>query len=578
MRAAPLALLVLAAPAPAAAQDEFVTRSYDVRALDLEREEPTERIEVRPPLEAAVHPDDDRPPPLWLEPEVAEWPHVLAQRIAGVEWAELREGLLVVEGPPAVHAEVAELVEALVAQSVREVVLDAFWLAGADLPDTLGGVLASREVDALLAATTPAEHASATAPMARLVLLDSYAEVSAVVGYDVFASEGIVCADPLVAALRDGTEVTAIAGAMAGGALHLRVWARRTELSETRRFVVEALQDVELELPRSRSFVAHGSARIEDGGALVLGDAGSETGVLLVRARRTGQPDRRERPFVPAGDLTASPLVQRPIVLRMDTTRYDRFEWGGHPSRASQEPDSPFRSLDLWRDLERELLERDPASAIAPLADELWIRGAPELRALVAERVAACGARLGATYAVELRHGVVDAATGLRVATGELDAQELATRLEGRTLGACRLGDELQVFSGRESAYVADYWVDVSSGARATEPVVEVLLEGTSLWYQPARGPSGALSAWIDVQHQHAVRELVRQTVVFGTEVGGGSSRGEVELPRVAHHRTVSRLQLEDGVWRLACAAALPGTGRSFVAVIRVSLAPGEGT
>ncbi|MCB9915530.1 MAG: hypothetical protein H6828_10330 [Planctomycetes bacterium] len=588
MRTRSIALAVCLACGGAAAQEAAELRVYDLRPLLLAERWQGPPVDWRSMLDCLPLEEIELGGlPVPLEPraigEGALQSYVLEGFLIdalGESWTmaescdlDTDSGLMRVVAPAAVQALAADVLVGLETRALRQVELEAWVLPRAALTAAPRSVLAPAEVDALLAAHAPARTARARVPLGHAAALEAGAWRALLYDYDVEVATFAEVADPEVSVAREGLRLGAVVNDLAGGGYLLRAWGRNAELLEVREVRPDPDSPMILELPRATCARWAGSARVVDGGGLLLGVSEDASGACLVRVRVTPPaPDAR---WVPLGELTAAPLVvEPPWTLGPQIS-------GGWPGPAEADPlyllDSPgtVHDADAIVIAAQGLgLEARELGAL-PLLGQAWVVGGAEAAARLREGVRVIGAARTRNVEVEVRYGTLTDASGLA-------ADALAERLDGRLRGACCVGDTLTLVGGEEAMYLKDFDVEIAQASSIADPIVDACFEGVTAWCQPALTSSGALACIVELEYQRLLGPWTPREVVFGPEPQSRDygepeklrpqRRGAIEETATTRADVSLVVQPEPGAWALVASHSLPSTPETFFAVARFAL------
>lgn len=594
-------LLGLATPGPFigplhAQDDEAVVRWYDVRALSNAHVE-DRGVDVRPHLESSfldqLEPDSyDVQVEDLFSPEDYGWEQLLLDAL-GDEWPDdqvfidERNGMLRVEGTAQTQAEVRTILAELSEELLRTARVEFFALRPADVPRGSGSVLSAAEVDALLAEAEPLDYAVASAPLGQRARLGRSGTRSALVDYDVEVAQYARMADPIVTVLYEGTELGVLVLARDDGGFFVRLWGRRGKRAgEPREVRLAGLGDTPIELPSMWTSVSAASAGIPDGGGLLLGEDWSENGLWLVRVAGDGS-DTADSGFVPLGELSAVPLVlgMPEPTLASPSGGFPEVDFSLSEQLGDVAGEPSFAVEDLFERLMDERDEHDLGGSLLLLGSDLYVRRSPALLEHVRTSVDAIrGEFTGPTVEIDLRLGLLDRATAIGLVRDGAGA-DLLEHLDHRVLGTARLGDTLVVMGGKESYYLKDHDVEIAQGSAIDDPVVANVFDGIALWCLPNRLLNGDLSLLVELAVQRLPGD-VRPIPTIYWEPRDPTDASEENIPTGTFHDTAliereattragvrSRIELQNGSWKLLTASGIGGEERMLVAMVRATSA-----
>jgi len=323
------------------------------------------------------------------------------------------------------------------------------------------------------------------------------------------------------------------------------------------------------------------SGCIANGGGLLVGQDWTEDGVWLIRAQTTRRPASAEGTWVPLAALTTPRMCVLPP-----------WEIGPGPSGGWNRPSHHASLRKCWGIAEQDSTDLVEFAADAlgfegskahmmAIGGDLFVRGDSRLEQEVSGLMRTWSAQLSRTVEVELRFGLLEPGRGGAVARGEVPVAALASELDHRLRGACRVGDCLSLIGGRESMYLKDYDVEIAQAAVSADPIIDVFLEGISFWCLPTVETTGRLTVLVEVEMQQALGDWESVPVSFhrGIEVVGESKKpplnGAIEKTASSRADISQVVRPEGGAWILVGCHSLPGMNRAFVAVLRAEVRGG---
>lgn len=597
-----VAVLLSTGADPSLAEDTVV-RWYDVRSLLAGAVVDPEGVDLRLPLAGAyldrLEPDgydvaleehDESGPAAWLENALFD----LGDRWPGGELdLEKQAGFLRVEASLRAQEAFSTVLSDLSRYASRAVQIEVFVLPATAAPEGTGAVLGTERTTELLAGVEPVDYSRKLTRLGQRAYLGGEGYTSILYDYDVEVATKARVADPQITVLPEGIELGVIVRESLAGGFRVRAWGRRSVPEETvRRVELPQFGGAALELPASASSMGVGSATLESGGSLLLRHGAGPDGVWLIRVTEREAATSSEGSgsrFVPLGDLTSTPLwVSSPWLPRTSPSGgYLPCCYESILEQLGEDATARVFYPEELRDRIRERAEElELDGAIALVGHVLYVRGTPSFLDWASREVVALERELTSeTVEVDVRYAVLARGAALRMAAAE-DPASLVERLDGRLLGACRMGETMLLLEGNERFYLMDHDVEIAQGSAIPDPIIGDVFDGVSFWCRPTRANGSALSAWVDLQVQEearAGRELEtpvwrprqeEQTEDDPLPTGTMVAEALVELPATARARLFSNVALEDGQWVLLCCTALAGTDRSLVAVARAKVLP----
>jgi len=565
------------------AGEEEVVRLYDLEALVSVSTFDNELVDWRPNLESAmldvIEPEGD------LHSDEPEIPVDLERLIhAYLSWdGTLPEGHIAIRGTrmvaratPAVHAGLERFLADLEEHLIRPVLFEAYVLPPLDVHQDRGAVLTAREVDDLLGACTVRGHARAIVPPGKRARLVAHRWTQALYDYDAegpMLPDGAV--DPIVTVVASGLELGCAARPSARGGWLVRLWGRDAELGPMPRTSIEAYGGAEIELPSVHGTCAEASARVEDGGGLLIGQDWTGDGFWLVRVRSfEGDSERRVPKIVSTAGLTTRPFL--PWAPRMGGPEpsggLDPWPYEP-PEQLLEDPKAPMVSYDDLLDLVAHGAFASTSTGLQELNHAVHV---PEVAEQVRARIAELERQAGDTLTCDLRFGFVPREMAGDALRGKLDVAGLVSFLDRRVLGACRAGAGIYVLGARQRNYLKDYDIEISGSAHGPDPVISSLANGISFWCRPAPLQNGSVAAWTETSWIAPTRPSSMHAVLAANGVDWWRNTvpppftAELELPQASRLLSRSMVVLEPGVWKLLCLSDVPFTEGTFAAVLRI--------
>lgn len=484
-----LALLLIALPTARAADDDVVTRLYDVGALLQADSPPDVQILGLPPSGLALRPteDDEEEPTAFL---VAEALLELVHSAVPGGWDEDERTLLSVEGrrlmvraAPAAHDGVAELLAKLWTEAMRRVSIEGIRLvygaaerarlAEGDLLAALrSGRIDAKTRDALVQAAGSSSVASTVVRAGSPGTLGRVRATSYVRSYDVEIAQDSVVGNPQVDTVVTGWFVGVTAHRLQAGGILLDAQVQTADLEEPlRRQALEAEPFGSVDLPSCRVLRFVTAARVQPGQSVVLsaapeGDHGPLEVVILTPTPRGERGLRQDLRRWDVSGLTAMQQRWRMTTAASELRGAVRAGALNPPRIVRLEAADPVVVVD-------DLVEAITSS----LGDEAWEREgvwlAPWGRALLARNDPTVLATID-RHVTEREHTLASESAMFRLMALEGDHSE--------TLAAATLalphGRNVVWQGGVERAYVADWDVEVAQEARTGDPMIGTVFGG----------------------------------------------------------------------------------------------------
>jgi hypothetical protein len=443
-----------------------------------------------------------------------------------------------------------------------------------------GPVLVAANAEQVLTASRTIATARAFTYPGSTAVFESLARRAYVADYDVEVAQKAKVADPVIDTVPSGRRLRVRVDPTAAGDLMVAVSGQETSLDgPVRRMVLHFETDADLELPVAFWAATTASARVPNGGALLIGNDFVPNALWMIRVRAAPEPPAAEAApvrFVPAGGTTQAPLRSPvPSFLAPSPSgaesRGTGFGSGCPSGPMSSDPDESEHREDrrLHPDRLVDLLTRlgpapraDQRPALAAVAAPLVaLAGDAAFQAKGRDLVARTTDETLRTFALELRAGEVPA-EGWRPPAPEA-AELLAFLLPIRAANAAIAGDRVLLLAGRVHAYLKDYDVEIAEGASIGDPLVASYFTGLSFAWKavPAGKGQCLLQGHLERHEQAGAPE---------SQPSASREIPAVELPRVASAVADISATLPLGAWTILHVAPLEGTGMQVVTMIRI--------
>ncbi len=592
----PLAAVLVCAAAACAQDADYVTKTYDVRALvKAEQDRPGPRIELRNLDPRPVESGEEFFP--GFDPDGLS---TLLQGIVGPDaWAnegvslELEGGWMTVRQTAAVQARIASVLSVLARAASRRAAIDAQVVLLA--PGTLeelgaeAGVITEaqdRGIREAAAGGKSGKTLSLLRTSAIPGMLGHVADVRErmlVTDYEIEIAIGSAVADPVSTLVYDGTTLELRPTFAPDGATVLVDYRFACARPGTvREFGGKVKPEGTIQLPARAVFSTAGTWPCATGRTTLLvpgGAAATEEGwtlAVLLQVRRVEEPmgdiafagEGTRLRLLETGALTA-PVTDVPK-RRLDLSEIDPQEGVTIPVE-----DSGSSRLEL---------EQVEGFVKRQTGYETW--GAEGFGILTTSNrlmVTATEPVLDATETAlkelsrtSFRRAAVDAVVVAVSAAdrGRLPASDLlalarkggSARVLARASALGLTAQRVTAFAGAESAFVRDRTVQIAENSAATDPQIDILTEGLALNARPFE-PDAAGRSRVELEAQFGWRAALEATAT-GAAPGGVLERSSIDLLEAR-----ATIGLKAGEWSVAAEAVREGDAKSaecLVLLVRV--------
>ncbi len=553
-----LVFLLGAALAPCAAADEpFVTKTYEVGAIiEPAAEPPTGHIGLPIPLVSPAITEWDREGSRYLSEEALEqW---LQAQIRPELWAssefasiEMAGNRMFVTAPESAHEEIAAFLLQRWNEASTRVRVDVDWVhldakARAQVAELVsearrGGIPSERAATLLIEATRAGARVSSASAECRPnvhAAVRQTRRTSYVGDFNVEIAQEAVIGDPMVDVAIDGWSLDLRPFVLHDGAVAMETLFQQGDLSTPMRDLpLETPPVGTVDLPRMdvRRVATTTRLRADEARAWVFDDDGG-TSIVLLRARRGVRPAAGPA-VLRAIDIGALLVVPSTFAIRLDHDTGVPFP---HPIVMRTAPmDAP--RADQVEDLLVAQLRGDGNEADAQVVEALLLTdGTPGTAGKANAWVRSLEESLFQRKRLEVALVRRTESERVRIARTALDLT---------------FGRSCCAQSGTEHAYVADWDVEVAQDARIGDPVTAVLFEG---WVVNARAdavPGGKhVMLTFDVEFTDAVTP-------FEVRRPKNEATGPIELPKIKRAKIARELTLTLGVTKSIDVGSVAGDG-----------------
>jgi hypothetical protein len=494
----------------------------------------------------------------------------LALRVDGDEEArKLRvyttDGFLYATGDPTFHGQVARFLAELRRVLSDTVEVELSVLPSEALAETSGAVLDAAKADRLASVARPLATLRTEIRPGSQRLLEAVARRAYVKDYDTEVAQDEKHSDPLIDVICEGLRASVRVDEAPNGGFAVSIEGQQAELDGPMRAQLLNFKNVgaTLQLPRTWWTSTSASARIENRGALIVGNDAVPRSVWMLRVSapaRNPNDDPMLR-MVPIGAATRARLQAAPPAFRSPEPT-----GGGPGSGTTAHSEEGPQRLDYDRLME---LVRAAGPEGLPEAERrtlsvsrrIALRGDSKFVARAADALTNAIIDVLHTYSIEVRAGTVAAEGFTLPAHDELDT--LAPGLSRRAATAAIAGDRVVIIAGQSQSYLKDRDAEIAQQESTDDPVVDSFFTGLAMSCRAWPADEGRCSIEVGLEYQ----ELLEMTPV----ATGSSEVPEVELPRIAAVVDSMRAETALGSWRLVHAGPLHGTDRQLVVMIRVS-------
>lgn len=295
-------------------------RWFDLRSLESAALQPVHDVDLRLHVFStyleALEPDQ-------YDIDLEEFPRIDADQISqllldalGDTWndpslfLEADGGFLRAEGNAKSLAAIEELLRTLTQGLLQTVHVELMLLPAGSVPAATPPLLSAKAAAELIAANPGRLIAAQHSPLGQRLMLGNESLRSTLYDYDVEVAQFAQVGDPSVSIQRAGTRFGAVVRACPDGQLFVRAWGRHgvpdEDLATTE---LPGLGGAIIQLPSGRSNVVLSSATLANGGAMLLGQTGSDSKLWLLRVTRDGPLPSGAGTWLPMGELTSPGIM-----------------------------------------------------------------------------------------------------------------------------------------------------------------------------------------------------------------------------------------------------------------------------
>jgi hypothetical protein len=424
-------------------------------------------------------------------------------------------------------------------------------------------ILDPAKADRLLEIAKPLASMRAHVRPGSQTLFEAVARRAYVKDYDTEVAQDAKGADPVIDVIAEGLRASVRVDRTPGGAFVLSVEGQQSELNGPMRAqVLTYTTPATLQLPRVWWSSTSASARVENRGAIVIGNDVAPRSAWMVRVIEPA-------PAKPADDVSLQILPIRAVARAGVRPRGPDFRSpnvsGMDASSVGEaaEEASPRINVDGLVEKIR-ALRPDVAPEerrVLQVGGFLVLDGnrafVTEARDLVSKAVD------DSTHAlsVEVRAGTVAAAGFTAPGSDELEA--LAAMLPRHTFTAAMPGDRVVILAGETHAYLKDRDVEIAQTSTVSDPIVDTFFTGLSASCEAVPSDQGRCAIDFRLEYQ----ELIEMSTI----ATGSSEVPEIELPRIAATVSDVSTEIPMGSWALLQSSPLEGTDRQLVVLIRIN-------
>ena len=383
--------------------------------------------------------------------------------------------------------------------------------------------------------------------------------------YDVEVASKSSIADPRVATVQDGQDLSVECYPTPSGRFIVRAVCRRSTLEGMSLRPSHSSALGAIQVPRIRTMIAAGSGVLQNGGALVLGIS-AETGdgflVLRIRSLAQGPSLVGSARLIPVGVADAGTMVLPHAILPGPTAS------GESDAKEREEDESESLAIDSFMESIRqsvgpEAFEREQ-SFMSYAAGFLCVSPS-DLAEKTAKAFGGIQGALLKTVGLEFCTGTLplaEASALVSATNGRLGV--VAKSLGTRAYVSSVPGDDFRLVLGRETHYMKDHDVEIAQEAVIADPIVATLFTGQALGGRLRMGSSDRLL----FEGEFLAQVPVGSVVSFD---GSADDVGVIDLPKTTTWRQPLSVTLRSGDWTLMGIAPLPGHDQGLVVLARAT-------
>jgi hypothetical protein len=446
--------------------------------------------------------------------------------------------------------------------TTRNATIEIVSINASSLKSAKAGLMTSQEVAALMQDVEVSHRQRAIMNLGQMARLDASRTRQYVVDYDVEVAEKARIADPVVAALLEGTQFGVQVQECPDGRFFMRVQGRICTRVGKDRIVQSPANGIgAIELPKTMSAIVALNAIVTPGSGFLVGSHESGNNPWLVRLISVDpKPDFGTIKLIPVGMLNHavfSPKIKTVVGPRRS---------GDNGGRDDDEEDNCIFSVDTLMNSMQEYCEtrmdEEHRGRIRHIGQNLFVLANPNISGQLEKSLIDHIAPVMRNVATELRYDLIDNnQVGALLASS---TDEMAKRMSRQARFLTRTGSRGLVASGREWLSLKEMDVEIASGSQIADPVIDALFEGVVFGARPSITLTGDIALSIDF----TVQENTHRGRIFET---GLPDVGGLDADDLTHVHGNARFKTKPDKWTLVHTAPLTGTDSTFVLMARAT-------
>lgn len=475
---------------------------------------------------------------------------------------EMTDQKLVIRTIPTTMPLIVEALKFFEELATRNATVEIINVDSSSLNSTKAGLLTPQEVAALLQNSKTISRQRAVMNLGQMARLDASRTRQYVVDYDAEVAEKSFIADPIVAALLEGTQFGVRVEECPDGRFMMRVQGRVCKRIGTDRIVHSPATGIgALELPKTRSAVVAMNAIVTPGSGFLIGSHESGNNPWLIRLIQVdAKPSFSKINYFSSGCLNRtvfSPSLKSVIGPR-------RSEELGDIDREASD-DCVFAVdavMESMRQYYESRMDEEFTPRITQFGPRTFVRATANIGGMLHKSAIDQIAPVMRNVSTEIRYDLVDDSLLSDLLDSNVD--EMSSQLKRQARFFTRTGSRGLVASGEEWLSLKDKNVEIASGSRIADPIIDSLFTGVVFSARPAITVTGDITMALDYTFQ----SNTGAGRIFDT---GIPEVGSIDGDDLTHVHGNARFKAKKGKWALVHTAPLSGTGTTFVLMARAN-------